>query len=937
MFRAITRTAARRPWTVVIIASAITLGCLAASARIEVRTAFKDTMHPSDPAVKMQTYMEENFPATSAVLIAVEALDRDRMISVASQLRDRFANNKDLVRAVYLEQPVDWFMRHGLLYMRPDQLRLFGQQLASYEQTLRKLFADPSALGILSAAAEYAERQTPRGGYMSLMTSRAMAGAPSLPFGGGSTGSPPSLADMQLPPSDSVARESVAVMSQALSLFADVLEQGPRFTAARFGKRMNKLRELDFERLGGMPDRYRISPDGTMLLFEVVSQENINKLEKAEPFLDFLQKVIDDIELANPDVKVSLTGMPAVFKQESEALLGNFVLITILAFVGILAVFIIGFQRIALPSLAGIPLMMGVSWSFGFQAIRGSMNLFDLIFPVLLLGLGIDFAIHIIAGFSERRSAGDEPETALANMFKKIGPGLITGACTTAAAFFALLAASFYGLRSMGLTAGVGVVMALLSMLWVLPALLILWDRRQTKRGSDLPHVSFEFLNGAGVWLRKHRYATLSGFLVVTIVLAYFVPRVWLDRNPMNTEPKGLPALQAQERVLEKFENSSEMVVFFAKDLKEAEQIRRRAERAVTIGQVVSVSLMLPPPELQKTVAPLIAHIGSTLAAMAPTSPPPARTYSQAEITQMREQLGKIKGVLLDLSVAARILYDDKTNAAFGKLRDLVNRVDLRLNVASAERLRYLDKLISVELGRSLQLFQDMTRTKQIGVDDLPPQITQQLRGNDGTWMVLVRGKGNVWEEKFLNAFVADLKQVHPRMAGMVPTWHRMLNKIMADMGVVILLTLGIVALLVFIDFRSVRGTLLALTPLIVGIVWTVGILGMLNVPFNFNSIMAIPLIVGIGIDDGVHIYHRIREERELPAALEHSGKAVLLTTLTTGIGFGSLMLSVHRGFFSLGMVTTIGLVCCFFVSVFLLPALVAIFDEDTLAEAPRE
>jgi len=142
---------------------------------------------------------------------------------------------------------------------------------------------------------------------------------------------------------------------------------------------------------------------------------------------------------------------------------------------------------------------------------------------------------------------------------------------------------------------------------------------------------------------------------------------------------------------------------------------------------------------------------------------------------------------------------------------------------------------------------------------------------------------------------------------------------------------MAVVAIIVLADLRSIRGTVLAMVPLVIGLVWTIGITGMIGLPFNLLSVMAIPLIVGIGIDDGVHIYHRIRKERTLAPALAHSGKAVILTSLTTGIGFGSLMLSIHPGLYSLGLVTTIGIAACLVLSLFLLPALVTIFEEDLL------
>jgi uncharacterized protein len=162
-----------------------------------------------------------------------------------------------------------------------------------------------------------------------------------------------------------------------------------------------------------------------------------------------------------------------------------------------------------------------------------------------------------------------------------------------------------------------------------------------------------------------------------------------------------------------------------------------------------------------------------------------------------------------------------------------------------------------------------------------------------------------------------------------------MLRQILADMPRLLSVIGVCVLILVMFGLRSLKGTVLALTPLGVGLALLLGGLGATGTDFNFVSVLSLPLLLGTGIDYGVHLYERIRHDGALGPALAHSGKALILSSLTTTIGFGSLMLSVHRGVFGLGLVTSLGIVLCLIATLVLLPALVAIVQPELLAPRP--
>lgn len=932
-----------------------TAASLAITTQIELRTSFKDLLGEQDPVAQQLAYFEDNFPIASTVRVLMEGRDPDRLIAAGAALTERLEAHPDRIRYVAFEQPVDFFVEHSLLYLDVDDLRFAEASLAEQQAPLRALMADPSALGMMGGLDALMAEQARPADTVARINSRVfgeleLGDAPEsgqaanvgLALNTGSINRQLSeqlirtIEPLPLPPSREETLQGLRAATELFDMVADVLEQGERVTPEAFSARARALQDQGLAGAGMPLSRYALSPDGTALVIDLFTAEPVLDIEVARPFLAWLEPMVDEVAKLYPDVSLRLTGLPVMFKQENEALLDNFALVTLLGFVGILAVFIIGFERVGLPSLSGIPLVMGATWTFGvITVVNGGLTLFSLTFPVLLFGIGIDFAIHLMSGYSEQRREGLEPEEALNVAFDKIGAGLLTGALTTAMAFLVMMTSAFYGYKDMGFTAGVGVLTALLAMLTVLPAIMVMWDQRQQARGEMLPDVPFPFLEPLGRILVRNRYLVLAAFLVVSLTFGYFAAESRLDQNYLNIIPKDIPAARAQARILEVYGTSNEIVTFFADDLEQAERIRAAAEATPSIAEVMSPSALVP--EHQADKEPAITAIGARLAELPPPQAPSPHTYDADEVAQLRRHLASIKVSALQLSMLSATLYDDDVRQAAGELRDVINRVDARTSVASAGRLSYLDRLLAQEIHGTFERFQRMSGNTSLTPEQLPQGLRTQLQGADGRWLVVVRAAGDIWDREFRDPFMQDLGSISSDYVGAISAWHRGLVLLVAELPKVFGLTALVVFGLVWIDLRSLRATALAMVPLVLGLIWTVGTMAVLDLPFNMLSIIAIPLLVGIGIDNGVHIYHRVRKEHDIPLALARSGKPVLLTSMTTAIGFGSLMLSVHPGIHDLGMVTAIGIASCLCVSLLLLPALVAIFDEDVLAPKDEE
>ena len=939
----------RRPRTILIATTLLTLLALFAAMRIQLRTSFWDTMSDKEPSIARIKRLASNFPSAVTAMIVVEGSDKQRLIDVGQQLKARLLKNKKQVAQVFLDQPRDFFEQRALLYLPLDDLRNVSLNLQNHSGDLQDLQRDPSLLALLHSlnamsaglfASDQAMTSLSARVFAKPLMNDLLAGNPSAKIGiklpklalakHYDEASLRALKAVPIPPSDERALAGLDAVEKTLDLVADVLEQGKQLSPAEFARRVAQLREDSLFAGSGLPNVYHFSKDGRSLLLEVAAANDVMKMENLEPFVSDLEKDVRAISADNSDVKIGITGMPAMIVQDQRAVLSNFVLITVLGLLGILAVFIIGFQQVGLPGLAAIPLLMGVVWTLGLQGLlRPELNMFNMLFPVLLFGLGIDFAIHIISAFTAQRNAGAEALAALQSTYREVVPGLIVGALTTAAAFFVLIIASLKGVRELGLTAGFGVINALLAMLIVLPALLVLWDAQRSKKNQAIPEVEFKGLAWLGGWVQRFRYAVLAGGLVVTLFLAYFIPRVGMETDSTKMRPQGTQALKLQEQILKDFGMGTEPSIFFAKDLKEVERIRKAVLQSHTIAKPLAITQAIPTGQNSKAVE--LKKLQAQLQTIIKTPRGAAPSYSSENLDELRQGLARIKRSVLELSLLAATIYDDDTQAKVGILRDDLNRIDARLNSLSAPRLRYLDKLIAQQVDAGFGLLAAMCKNQKVSVEDLPRSLVDRLRGRDGEWMVVVAANGYVYDENFLDAHVSELQSISPNVIGMIPVWRRMLQKILADLPALMLATILVTALLVFLGLRSIKATILALATLFIGVLWTLGFMGLVGIDFNVVSVLALPLIVGIGIDDGVHYYHRVTQDHNIVKALVHTGKPIILTSLTTGIGFGSLLLSVHGGVFALGLTTTIGIFACLLSSLIVLPALIAIFNPALL------
>ncbi|NQT25011.1 MMPL family transporter, partial [candidate division KSB1 bacterium] len=574
-------------------------------------------------------------------------------------------------------------------------------------------------------------------------------------------------------------------------------------------------------------------------------------------------------------------------------------------------------------------------WAIGVVALTvGQLNIMTQMMAVILLGLGIDFAIHIISGFTEYRAGGLSIQNALEETFLKVGRGVLTGGFTTACAFYAMIISQSRGMREMGLTTGSGLLAVLFATFLILPVFLVYRERRRDKKQNKSDSVvvqkdlSFKSLGNSGTWLAKNYRTTLLISLILTGLLIWSASTITFDSNYMNIEPEGITSVVLQDTILDKFDLSTDYAMILSDNPKESRELAKAYRDLGTVAMVEDISTYLPSQEERAERLPYLMRIQKVM-----ESTSVRNRFNRSELPGLKWEIDRLRMNIIEMQDMAFLGGQDKVD---NKCRDLVGNPedenprdkvqDLyeRLDQSRTADLSHLQRTLAPYLKQTVLR---MANTDPIELEDLPETVLDRYANTDRSqFLVTVYPAGSVWQDAdFLRQFVADIESVSERATGMPPVFLALIEVIGKDGRLAMMLTLVVVFALLWIDFRNPKHALMAMVPLTMGLAWMIGLMKLTGQQFTAMNVMGLPMILGIGIDDGVHIVHRWVAEGKgkIHLVFASTGKAILLTTLTTMLGFGSLIFSIWRGFGHLGAALFVGVAACFLTTILFLSGII--------------
>lgn len=693
-------------------------------------------------------------------------------------------------------------------------------------------------------------------------------------------------------------------------------------------------------------ESYFLSYDKSALILNAVPNFTIMDRELIMASTRTVQGILDE-QLPNfPGVEAGLSGSIAKEHDEqvySEQSLGY---TTVIAFIAIFILLIMSFRMWMAPLLALLNLAVGLIWAMGAAALLvGQLNLFTQTMSVLILGLGIDFSIHLFSGFTERRAAGESIAKAMENTFLKSGKGILTGGITTAFAFFALIVSRARGMKEMGIVMGVGLIAIMIATMLFLPLMFVWRERLKERRlakiagGKPVIHrdISFRFLGRSCEWLsRKYAFTIVISVLLSTFLI-WSAVRIGWDNDYTKMEPKGLTSMRLMDVIMEKFELSMDYALVLAESIEESQDVAKKCRDLASVARTEDISLFIPSFEQQQKRVPHIEEVRDLMDAAGVN-----QNLSVADLASLIREIERLEMNIIEMQDLAFIGGKDRVDS---KCMQIVGDPDDPGSMNIIRELMNILETDNPEASSGLSVFQRsfapyfkeavtrMTSTDPLQMDDLPKSILDQYSNKTrDQFLITVYPAGSIYDGDFLNRFADDVERVSEKATGSGPLFKALLRIFGQDGRNAVILTLIVVFLLLLIDFQNPKHALMAIIPLALGVFWMVGLMHLLGMKLSMMSVMGLPLIIGIGIDDGVHVLHRWRHEGhgKIRIVFSSTGKAILLTSLTTMFAFGSLIFSAFPAFGQFGGALFVGVAACFLTTAFILPGILGFIEKQS-------
>ena len=651
-----------------------------------------------------------------------------------------------------------------------------------------------------------------------------------------------------------------------------------------------------------------------------VGQENAaRQLILIKPRLDFSRvrpardaiERIREISAALPGagaVEIRLTGTLAMEHEELTSITRSTTVSGIASTATVVLVLFWALRSLPLLAIAVTALMAGLCMTAGFAALAiGHLNLLSAAFAVLYVGLGGDFILHLILRLKEPRPSRVAIDDALQEVARGVGSSLFVCAATTAAGFFAFIPTDFDGIAELGLISGVGMFISLAISLTLLPALLRIASGRH------------DFLQvGAGKSSENWRLPALPPRLTCALAAAavllslLLVPRLEFDGNPIRLRDPDSESIRTLDDLAADSSAPLFNLAILVPDAAAAGAAAARVAPLATVERVVTVASLVPAEQEDKLLVleDLDLVLGSTLAGFAGGAPDPERLPQAlaALVAALaagqgpgQDAIGLVEEAQDWLAALSELAVDERRERAAALDRDIGG--NLREQVS--------------RLGRGLS-------TDGVAAGDLPVELTERWANAAGQELVEVVPKENLNDAEAAARFVAEVRAVEPNATGLPVVYEEASATVTRAFVFALIWALAGVTVMLLFVMRSVRDMLLVLSPVAFAAIVTGAVCVLTGLPLNFANIIALPLLIGVCVDSGIHIVYRMRTEPPEggdPLATSTS-RAVVACALTTVASFGNLAFSSHSGMASMGQLLTIGMLMSLIGALAVLPAL---------------
>jgi hopanoid biosynthesis associated RND transporter like protein HpnN len=885
------------PRTVLVISLALCgVSLYLAMTRLEYHTQRSDLVDPhKDVQERWRRYLAE-FGDDDDIVVVVKGSDKNRMKAALDALAVEVGKQPKRFEQLFYKVDLRNLSNRALLFLPTEEIARIQGNLQNMGMLL-----EPPVVG----------RFDPLIGWRSLTLLRLLHEARDR--------AGKLLPEQPLSEGDEIFLGQLLAISRSAT---EVLENPAAYKSPWRSLMAQKPEQQDLLR----EPQYFFSGDGSLAFLLTRPVKDTTSFTESKASVDAMRKIVRNVAGKFTDLQVGMTGLPVLECDEMTASQEDTNVASWLALGGVALLYLIVFRSWRYPFLTVGTLLVGTVWAMGWLTLTvGHLNILSATFAVMLIGMG-DYGVLWVTRYEEARQQGAGRREAMAETASSVGIGILTASVTTGLAFFAAVLADFQAVSELGWIAGSGVLLCAFSCFTVMPAALTLTDRRPEclpkpkAFDAEAPCAPERSPWLPGLACRPGWVIAVSAVLVA--VLACFAAKVTYDHNLLHLQASNLESVKWEMTLIEHTAGATWHALSYTDTPEEALALKGRYEQLPGVSRVVEIASLVPQEQDEK--CPRLADIQRRLRKL------PDRgqviPHSVPNVRQMKTELDCLAGSLQPLADVSPQPLLGELRRSLAALRDRLGEMS---PVIAGERLQKFEERLATDLAEDLHQLRDVSTPAPIAMADLPRDLRGRYMGASGKWLLQVFGKESLWDYRPLGHFVEEIRTVDPEATGKPFATLEGLEAMKHGFQWAGIYALGAILIVLFVDFRKPLRVLAALAPLVMGVVLTLGIMGMCGLPLNPANMIAFPLMLGVGVDNGVHVLHDyLSHRREGIYTLSYTtGRGILVAALTTILGFGTLMISSHRGLFSLGFILTLGVTCCMLSALVFLPAILRVMS----------
>jgi len=854
--------AQRRAVYFAVIAAVFGVGfALYTAKNLSVDTDNRNLLSADLPWRKAEAEMSRLFTNLGDTLvIVIDGGTPEALDAAQAKLVEALRPRKDLYDEVFAIETEPYFRTNGLLFLEPEVLQKLADDITQAQPFLGALNQDPSLHGLFT------------------LLGRAVDA--------------PAGQDFDLAP-------AFTRVGNAVSAAAD-----------------RKLAPMSWQALVGT-DSSQLG--GNRRFIELAAKLDYNQLLPAQAPIDAARQAAKDLQLdAAHGVRVRLTGTVAMEHEEIQTAFEGAGLALGLAMAMAAGLLYLALRSVRLVAAAVLTLIYGLLLTSAFATFAiGHLNLISVAFGVLYVGLGLDYALYLCMQYRERLGQGMAPTQALSQSAADVGGYMTVCAATCSLGFFAFIPTAFTGIGELGIISGAGMFISLAMSLSLLPALIKLF-------APDPKTLAWQPTTGGRLgrvlaWPYTHARLIWAVTVALTIVSLVLAPRAHFDSDPLKLRDQKSEALSTFLELRQDPNIPTLTLSTLVADAASAKALSERVTTLPAVSRALSLNDFVPVDQDQKLpiIEDLVFALGPQLASSPAPAEPAVNPDDVASLSALRQ------------AVAARLQQPEAPAAeALRALSTELDRFSQALDAAEpAAREELLNALRSNLLGTlpaQLAGLKAALGAHAVTAADLPPALVNRWRATDGRYRVEIAPKEPLENAESTQRFLDAVLPIAPDAVGAPLTQNEAGRAVVRAFQQAFISSLVVISLLLLVLLRSVIDALLVLVPLILAGLLTVALSVLFNVPFNFANVIALPLILGVGVDYGVYLVQRGRDAADGTLLKTGTARAVLFGALITMANFGNLAFAKHPGMVSMGVLLTFGLAMTLLCALVLLPSLLS-------------